>query len=58
MNEKRLRVGTSSWSHDSWKPDGFMFSAKVPSIIMHEKRLVGCDAELKEFLRVMDLLGA
>ncbi len=103
MNEKRLRVGTSSWSHDSWKgtvypqkgkpgeflshyakrydtveidsswyrcpseafirkwdrdtPPGFMFSAKVPSAITHEKRLVGCEAELKEFLRVMDLLG-
>ena len=103
MNEKQLRVGTSSWSHDSWKgtiypngaksgeylshyarryntveidstwyripseafirkwdrdtPEGFMFSAKVPSVITHEKRLVGCEAELKEFLRVMDLLG-
>jgi uncharacterized protein YecE (DUF72 family) len=103
MNEKRLRVGTSSWSHDSWKgtvypqgakpgeylshyakrfdtveidatwyripseslirkwdrdtPEGFVFSAKVPSVITHEKRLVGCEGELKEFLRVMDLLG-
>lgn len=103
MNEKRLRVGTSSWSHDSWKgtvypqgarsgeylshyakrfdtveidatwyripseslirkwdrdtPEGFVFSAKVPSVITHEKRLVGCEAELTEFLRVMDLLG-
>lgn len=103
MNEKRLRVGTSSWFHDSWKgsvyppgskpgqylshyarrfdtveidstwyrspsdklvtkwlhdtPDGFVFSAKVPSVITHEKRLVGCEPELKEFLRVMDLLG-
>jgi uncharacterized protein YecE (DUF72 family) len=100
---KRLRVGTSSWSHDSWKgtvyahgskpgeylsqyarrfdtveidatwyripseklvlkwlhdtPDDFVFSAKVPSVITHEKRLVGCEGELKEFLRVMDLLG-
>ncbi|HZE99800.1 MAG TPA: DUF72 domain-containing protein [Planctomycetota bacterium] len=103
MNEKRLRVGTSSWSHESWKgtlyahgskpgeflsqcarrfdtveidatwyrtpseslvrkwdrdtPEGFVFSAKVPSVITHEKRLVGCEAELTEFLRVMDLLG-
>lgn len=100
---KRLRVGTSSWSADSWKgpfypanakpgeflahysrrfdtveidatwyripsetmvrkwdrdtPEGFVFSAKVPSVITHEKRLVGCEGELKEFLRVMDLLG-
>jgi uncharacterized protein YecE (DUF72 family) len=103
MDEKRLRVGTSSWSHESWRntvypakgkpgeflshyakrfdtveidstwyripsetfirkwdrdtPEGFVFSAKVPSVITHEKRLVGCEAELKEFLRVMDLLG-
>lgn len=103
MIHPRLRVGTSSWSHDSWKgsvyargskpgeylaqyarrfdtveidatwyrcpsdklvlkwrhdtPDHFRFSAKVPSAITHEKRLVGCDADLAEFLRVMDLLG-
>jgi len=102
MSEK-LRVGTSSWSHDSWKgsvyppgaksgeylahyarrfktveidsswyrcpseaavrkwerdtPSDFRFSAKVPSSITHEKRLVGCEAELAEFLKVMDLLG-
>jgi uncharacterized protein YecE (DUF72 family) len=100
---KRLRVGTSSWSADSWRgpfypagarpgeflahyarrfdtveidatwyripsetmvrkwerdtPEGFVFSAKVPSVITHEKRLVGCEGEFREFLRVMELLG-
>jgi uncharacterized protein YecE (DUF72 family) len=103
MSEKSLRVGTSSWSADSWRgpfypaqakageflahyarrfdtveidatwyrtpsesmvrkwerdtPEGFMFSAKIPSVITHEKRLVDCQPELQEFLRVMDLLG-
>jgi uncharacterized protein YecE (DUF72 family) len=103
MDEKRLRVGTSSWSHESWRgsvyppgskpgefiahyarrfdtveidatwyripsealvrkwdrdtPPGFVFSAKIPSVITHEKRLVGCEPEFQEFLRVMDLLG-
>jgi len=103
MDEKRLRVGTSSWSADSWRgpfypaqakageflahyarrfdtveidatwyrtpsesmvrkwerdtPEGFIFAAKVPSVITHQNRLIDCQPELKEFLRVMDLLG-
>jgi len=103
MNEKLLRVGTSSWSHESWKgtlypagskpgeflghyakrydtveidatwyripgealvrkwerdtPAGFLFAAKVPGSITHEKMLVGAEAELSQFLRAMDLLG-
>ena len=103
MDEKRLRVGTSSWSADSWRgpfypaqakageflshyahrfdtveidatwyripsesmvrkwerdtPEGFVFAAKIPSVITHEKRLIDCQPELLEFLRVMDLLG-
>ena len=103
MTEKRLRVGTSSWSADSWRgpfypadsrpgeflghyarrfdtveidatwyripsetmvrkwerdtPEGFVFAAKIPSVITHEKRLIDCDGEFREFLRVMDLLG-
>jgi uncharacterized protein YecE (DUF72 family) len=43
-----------------WKdktPDGFAFAAKVPQVITHEKVLVDCDAEFKEFLQTMDLLG-
>jgi uncharacterized protein YecE (DUF72 family) len=38
-------------------PDGFVFAAKVPQVITHEKVLVDCDAEFKEFVQTMDLLG-
>jgi uncharacterized protein YecE (DUF72 family) len=38
-------------------PENFIFSAKVPQTITHEKVLVGCDAELEEFLKTMDILG-
>jgi len=43
------------WERDT--PPGFVFSAKIPSVITHEKRLVDCDAEFLGFLKVMDLLG-
>ncbi len=39
-------------------PPGFLFAAKIPQVITHEKVLVDCQAELKEFLGVMDLLGS
>jgi uncharacterized protein YecE (DUF72 family) len=38
-------------------PADFVFSIKVPKTITHDKMLVGCDPELKEFFRAMDLLG-
>ncbi len=38
-------------------PAGFVFAAKAPQSITHEKVLVECNQELTEFLRVMDLLG-
>jgi uncharacterized protein YecE (DUF72 family) len=38
-------------------PDGFIFSAKVPSVISHEKYLVGCEEELNEFVSAMSVLG-
>jgi uncharacterized protein YecE (DUF72 family) len=38
-------------------PDGFVFSVKVPQTITHDKVLVGCDAELEEFLQTMAILG-
>jgi uncharacterized protein YecE (DUF72 family) len=44
---------------DAWKsrtPDGFIFSAKVPKVISHEKYLEDCGAELSEFLSVMSRL--
>jgi uncharacterized protein YecE (DUF72 family) len=45
---------------ETWKsktPDGFIFSAKVPKIISHEKYLEECEAELNEFVSVMSGLG-
>ena len=38
-------------------PEGFVFAAKVPQAITHEKMLEDCDAELKNFLNTMDMLG-
>ena len=38
-------------------PDGFVFSVKVPQAITHDKVLVDCDAEIAEFLEVMDILA-
>ena len=37
--------------------DGFVFAAKIPQVITHEKVLVDCDAEFKQFVDVMDILG-
>jgi uncharacterized protein YecE (DUF72 family) len=45
---------------EAWKsktPDGFIFSAKVPKVISHDKYMEGCEAELKEFISVMSGLG-
>jgi len=38
-------------------PKGFIFAAKVPQVITHEKVLVDAEPDLKDFLDVMDLLG-
>ena len=38
-------------------PEGFVFAAKIPQVITHEKVLVDCDAEFKQFMEVMDILG-
>jgi uncharacterized protein YecE (DUF72 family) len=38
-------------------PPGFIFAAKVPQIITHEKLLKDAAEDLKQFLGVMDLLG-
>ena len=38
-------------------PPGFVFAAKVPQVITHEKLLVDCVAEFKQFVETMDLLG-
>lgn len=45
---------------DGWRertPPGFLFSAKVPQSITHERMLEGCEAEMAEFVGVMDRLG-
>ena len=44
---------------ESWKsrtPGGFIFSAKVPKAISHDKYLEDCQSELTEFLSVMSRL--
>jgi uncharacterized protein YecE (DUF72 family) len=38
-------------------PRGFIFAAKVPQIITHEKVLVDCEKDLRHFLTTMDALG-
>ncbi len=35
----------------------FVFAAKVPQVITHEKVLVDCDAEFQEFVKTMEALG-
>ena len=45
---------------DGWReatPPGFVFAAKVPKSITHEKALVGCGPELAQFVKVMERLG-
>lgn len=38
-------------------PADFIFAAKVPQTITHEKVLVDCDAEFVQFMDTMDILG-
>jgi uncharacterized protein YecE (DUF72 family) len=38
-------------------PPGFIFAAKVPQVITHEKVLVDCDEDVKHFLETMEALG-
>jgi len=49
------KATVQGWANKT--PAGFVFAAKVPQSITHEKVLVDCDAELKEFVQTMDLLG-
>jgi len=42
---------------DALTPPGFVFAAKVPRIITHDKFLEGCGQELQAFLDTMGLLG-
>jgi uncharacterized protein YecE (DUF72 family) len=38
-------------------PSGFIFAAKLPQVITHEKVLVDCEDDLSYFLKTMDALG-
>lgn len=38
-------------------PKDFLFAAKVPQVITHDKVLVGCEREFKTFIDTMDALG-
>jgi uncharacterized protein YecE (DUF72 family) len=45
---------------DGWDrktPADFVFAAKVPKTITHDRALEGCEAELGSFVRVMERLG-
>src|ERR1700682_1382838 len=49
------KATVQGWANKT--PEGFVFAAKVPQVITHEKVLVDCDSEFKEFIHTMDLLG-
>jgi len=38
-------------------PPDFIFAAKIPRVITHDKALVDCDSEFEEFVKTMDILG-
>jgi uncharacterized protein YecE (DUF72 family) len=38
-------------------PPGFVFAAKIPQVVTHERVLVDCDENFVHFLRTMDALG-
>lgn len=45
---------------DGWRqrtPEGFLFAAKAPKAITHEKILDDCETDLTRFLEVMERLG-
>jgi uncharacterized protein YecE (DUF72 family) len=50
------RAATVTGWYEKTPPD-FLFAAKVPQVITHEKVLVDCDAEFEEFVKTMDILG-
>lgn len=48
-------------SVDAWNrstPDDFTFTAKIPRLVTHDRRLVGAEPDFVEFLSAMDVLGA
>jgi len=63
QKSRRYKVaGSHTVNHtgDHWNartPPGFLFSAKVPQVITHEKMLLDCDQDLNHFLKTMEALG-
>jgi uncharacterized protein YecE (DUF72 family) len=49
------KTTVQGWANKT--PAGFVFAAKVPSAVTHEKVLVDCESEFKEFVQTMALLG-
>jgi len=50
----------SATTVDGWRdrtPPGFLFAAKLPQQITHEKGLLHCEAQVREFVTVMERLG-
>jgi uncharacterized protein YecE (DUF72 family) len=45
----------TGWANKT--PPGFLMSAKVPQVITHEKCMLDCDDELKQFVDVMSIMG-
>lgn len=45
----------AAWNEKT--PDDFVFTAKIPQVITHEKFLDDCQGELRAFLNAMDILG-
>jgi uncharacterized protein YecE (DUF72 family) len=49
------RSTVSGWRDRT--PDGFVFAAKIPRLITHQKTLSDCQKELSTFLKTMEILG-
>ncbi len=50
----------SSATVEKWyekTPPDFVFAAKIPQLITHDKVLVDCDSEFEEFVETMEILG-
>src|SRR3990172_3862318 len=52
----RIRSGSMVRKWYARTPKGFLFAAKVPQTITHEKALADCDAEMRGFISTMELL--
>jgi uncharacterized protein YecE (DUF72 family) len=49
------KTTVQGWANKT--PDGFVFAAKIPQVITHEKVLVDCDAEFQQFIALLSKLG-